>query len=206
MHCTQRRTSSHRGSTFGALSSSLARALAAASLLAVVGGAAVAQEGEGIPIELLASVAYSHSFQDTDLDSGGSFSDGNGLDLNIGFQLGDHFLFGAGYQWQSESDYDIHFFPIEMRFFGPALLDRIRVYGQLATGPFFSRLHNEFNAVDSDQDNARGWAWRAGGGVEVAIQDGFSAIVSTNYTKGFGSEDDYKYTTVGVGFAYRWDP
>jgi hypothetical protein len=170
-------------------------------VLAIVSaGTAAAQEGE-LQLKGLASVGYSHSFQSTFLDPGGSFSDGNGIDASVGFQAGEHVAFLVGWQWQGESDFDTHFIPVSIRGYSPPLLeDRVRLYGQFGLGLLFVQLHNEFN-VD---DNERASAVRLGLGAEVGITETLSAVVYSSYLWGLGSADDYNWGTVGVGLQYEW--
>ena len=180
-------------------------ALSASALTAP--GAAVAQQG-GLEVRGIASLMYAHSFQDTSLE-GNSFSDGNGLDFRAGFQPGDWVAFTLGYQWQSESDYDTHFFPVGVRAYAPlqrlipasGWWSRVSFYGEGAIGVFFSRLSGNFG----EEDNERASAIQVGGGVEVDITDDWSAVLDANYTKGLGSADDYEAAVLGVGIVYRWD-
>ena len=150
----------------------------------------------------IASGGYTHSFQDTSL-KGGSFDDGNGMDLLLGFQAGDYLAFQVGYQWQTQSDYDTHFFPVSVRCMSPSILDRVRLYGQFGLGLFYSQLHHELSAAQ--RQNARGAMLRLGGGVEVGITKNVSAIVYGAWMKGMGSTSDYESGTAGVGLQYRWD-
>jgi hypothetical protein len=171
--------------------------------LVLLAGSATAQEPTGIEIQGILSGGYTHSFQDTDLSGGGSFNDGNGIEIEAGFQAGDYLVFLAGYQWQGESDYDTHFIPLSLRMLSPPLLERVHLYGQFGLGLFFSQLHNEFN--NPKDDNERGSAVRVGAGVEVEITEDVSGIVYGGYLWGLGSTDDYKYGTLGLGLQYRWD-
>jgi hypothetical protein len=167
-----------------------------------VAGSAVAQDGEptGIEIQGIASAGYTHSFQRTDLPSGGSISDGNGIDVLAGIQTGEYLAFQLGAQWQGESDFDTYYFPVMVRAMSPVVLERVRMYGQAGLGLFFSSLHNEFNG----NENERGAMYSLGGGFEVGIDDGFSAIVYAAYQKGLGSTNDYESRILGVGLQYRW--
>ena len=154
-----------------------------------------------------ASYSSSHAFQHTDLPAKGGgnddFSDGNGLEFRLGFQVGERFAFDVGYEFHTESDYQTHFLPIGMRVYAPPVLERVHFYGQGAMGAFFSRLHNDFNGVENS--NERAWAWRLGLGAEIEVIEQLSAIADVTYTRGFGSVDDYQYTTIGIGVLYRWD-
>jgi opacity protein-like surface antigen len=181
-------------------------ALAAAVLILSPVAPASAQDGRTqTKITGLASAGYSHSFQDTDLNPGGSFNDGNGLDLQVGFQYGEYVAFTLGYHWQTESDYDTHFFPLAVRGYSPpSMSDRVRLYGEVGIGILFTRLHNEFNQPDNDNEKAA--AVRLGGGVEIKLTDEVSGLVYGHYNKGMGSVDDFEYGTVGVGLQYHWNP
>jgi hypothetical protein len=175
--------------------------LALAALMISVPGSALAQSGnEGLEIRGFASLMYARSFQDTDLD-GSSFDDGNGLDFRAGFQPGDWLAFTLGYQWQTDSDYDTHYFPVGVRAYTPALAERVRFYGEGAIGIFFSRLSGDLG----EEDNERAAAIQVGGGVEVDITNDWAAVLDMNYTKGLGSADDYEAGVLGVGLVYRWD-
>jgi len=158
---------------------------------------------EELELRGILSAGYVHSFQDTDLKSG-SFDDGNGSNLSVGFQAGHYLAFLLDWEWQTRSDYDTHFFPFSVRMMSPSLLDRVRLYGQFGIGLFFSQLHGGLGN-DPEVDNERGSAVRAGGGVEVGLYDDLSAIVYGGYLWGLGSTDDYKYGSVGVGLQWRWN-
>jgi hypothetical protein len=173
-------------------------ALPTALLALSLAGVAAAQEET--KIKGLASVGYSHSFQTTSLDPGGSFNDGNGMDVLVGFQAGEYLAFLVGWQWQSESDFDTHFFPVELRAYSPPLFeDRLRFYGQFGIGLLYTRLHNEFN-----DDNERASAVRAGLGAEIGITENISGLVYSSFLWGLGSADDYDWGTAGVGLQYEW--
>ena len=162
--------------------------------------------GESDKLELygLAQGAFVHSFQDTSLPGGGSFNDGNGFEAMAGFGAGKYFAFLLSWEFQTESDFDTHYIPFNLRMYSPPLLeDRLKLYGQASIGLFFSRLHNEFN--NPQTDNERGSAVRAGGGVEIGITDDISGVLYGNYLWGLGSTDDYEYATLGGGLVYRWD-
>lgn len=173
------------------------------ALALIVPGVSHAQSGEREQLELHGLIygGYSHSFQDTDVP-GGSFNDGNGSELGVGIQTGDYVQFLASWEWQGESDYDTHFIPLSVRMLSPSLLDRMHLYGEFGIGLFFSRLHNEFNV--GDDDNERGSAVRLRAGVEVGITEEVSAIAYWGYLWGLGSTDDYEYSTVGLGLQYSW--
>ena len=191
-------------STRAASSPIQAPALVVGLVLAfAISGAAFAQNRGEAPIQGLVSVGYAHAFQSSDLPVGGDLSDGNGLDFRAGFQVGDRYAFDVGYEFQIESDYESHFIPLGMRVYAPPLLERLHLYAQGGMGAFFTRLHHEFNA--KDQDNERGWAWRLGIGAEIDVMENISAVTDVRFTRGFGSADDYEYTTVGIGVLYRWD-
>ncbi len=188
--------------------SSQLQAPAVAFVLAfAISSTALAQAPGETPIQGLISLSASHAFQHTDLPvkGGGNddFSDGNGLDFRLGFQVGDRFAFDVGYEFHTESDYETHFIPIGMRVYAPPVLERVHFYGQGAMGAFFSRLHNDFNGVENS--NERAWAWRLGLGAEIEVIEQLSAVADVTYTRGFGSADDYEYTTIGIGVLYRWD-
>jgi opacity protein-like surface antigen len=179
--------------------------LVAALLVLSPAQPASAQDPRQTKITGIVSGGYTHSFQDSDLNPGGSFSDGNGLDLLVGFQLGEYVAFMLGYQWQSESDYDTHFVPFVVRGYSPpSMSDRLRLYGEFGLGLFYSRLHNEFNQPDNDNESAS--AIRVGGGIELELTDDVSGLVYGHYHKGLGSADDYEWGTVGVGLQYHWNP
>ena len=136
----------------------------AASLL--VPAAALAQDddydysGESEELELqgFASASYAHSFQDTDLPGGGSFDDGNGFELTAGFQAGDYVVFTGGWEWQRHSDYTTHYFPVTVRGLSPSIAERVNLFGEASIGVFFSRLRNQFD--NPEDDNERGSAVR----------------------------------------------
>ncbi len=111
--------------------------------------------------------------------------------------------FLAGYEWQTQSDYDTHFFPVSVRALSPSILDRVHLYGQFGIGLLYSNLHHEFNTTGGE--NVKASAFRLGGGVEVGITDQVSAIVYGAWLKGMGSANDYEYGTAGVGLQYRWE-
>ena len=173
---------------------------ALAALMLTAPGRALAQGPQALEIRGFASLMYAHSFQDTDL-GGSSFDDGNGLDFRAGFQPGDWVAFTLGYQWQTDGDYDTHYFPIGVRGYAPALAERVHFYGEGAIGIFFSRLSGDFG----EEDNERASAIQVGGGVEIDIASDWSAVLDANYTEGLGSADDYEAVVVGVGLVYRWD-
>lgn len=173
-----------------------------------ISSAAVAQVPNETPIQGFIGISATHAFQFSDLPvgvGGGSddLNDGNGADFRLGFQVGDRFAFDIGYEWQIESDFESHFIPFGMRVYAPPLLDRLHFYGQGAMGAFFTRLHGDFNQAGNS--NERGWAWRLGIGAEIDIIEHISAVTDVMYTRGFGSAEDYEYTTVGIGVLYRWD-
>lgn len=191
-------------------------ALAAAHLIAAP-PAALAQDGEydesdeyapgSDELELRGIVAagYRHSFQDTHLPGGaGSFDDGNGSELSLGFQAGHYLAFLLSWEWQSASHYDTHYFPFSVRMMSPGLLEnRVHLFAQAGIGLFFSQLGSRF--TNPQTDNERGSAVRTGGGIEVGLYDDLSAVVYGGYLWGLGSTDDYEYGTVGVGLQYRWN-
>jgi len=178
----------------------LATSAASLALTLAAPRLAMAQDDEALPIRGMASLMYAHSFQDTNLD-GHSFDDGNGLDFRAGFEPGDWLALTVGYQWQSASDYDTHYFPVGVRAYTPRLAERVRFYGRAAIGVFFSRLSGDFG----EEDNERASAYQVGGGVEVDIAEDWAAVLDANYTRGLGSADDYETGVLGVGIVYRWD-
>ncbi len=166
-------------------------------LVLSLAGTAVAAELE---LAGIISAGYRHSFQNTSLTPGGSFSDGNGVDVQAGLQAGQYLAFLVGWHWQSESDFDTHFIPVSIRGYSPPLLeDRIRLYGQFGIGLLYTRLNNEFSG-----DNERASALRTGLGVEVGITEDISGIVYGSYLWGLGSADDYEWGSIGLGLEYRW--
>ncbi len=161
-------------------------------------GAAAAQEEE--QFKGLVSVGFAHSYQFSDLDVGGDLDDGVGIDVAAGFQAGKHLAFLVGYEWQTDDDFDTHYFPVTIRAYSPVLLERLRLYGTVGVGVFFTRVHGKF----SPNDNDRAAAFHAGGGFQVDISEELGLLVYAKYQRGFGQVDDYESVVQGVGFEYRW--
>ncbi len=161
-------------------------------------GAAAAQEEE--QFKGLVSVGFAHSYQFSDLDVGGDLDDGVGIDVAAGFQAGKHLAFLVGYEWQTDDDFDTHYFPVTVRAYSPVLLDRLRLYGMVGLGVFFTRVHHEFNP----NGNQRAAAYHVGGGLQVEISEELGLLVYAKYKAGIGEVDDYESIVQGVGFEYRW--
>jgi hypothetical protein len=169
------------------------------TLLALtLAGAASAQEET--ELKGLLSVSFAHSYQMGDLDVGGNLDDGVGLDVAAGFQAGEHLAFLLGYEWQTNDDYDTHYFPVSVRVYSPLLLDRLRLYGTVGVGVFFTRVHNEFNPNGND----RAAAFHTGGGFSVDVSEELGLLVYLKYQRGLGQVDDFESLVPGVGFEYRW--
>lgn len=195
------------------------RCLSSLALAAVwlISAPALAQDGEydeydeyaptsdELELRGILAVGYRHSFQDTKLPGGaGSFDDGNGSELSVGFQAGRYLAFLLSWEWQTGDDYDTHYVPFDVRMMSPSLLeDRVHLFGQVGIGLFFSRLQDDFETPETDSE--RGSAVRAGGGVEIGIREDVSAVIYGGYLWGLGSTEDYEYGTVGLGLQYRWD-
>ena len=79
-------------------------------LALILAGGASAQEKLKLTGLLSASFAYSHQLGD--LDAGGNLDDALGIDIGAGFRAGDHLAFLLGYEWQTNDDFDTHYFPL----------------------------------------------------------------------------------------------
>ena len=168
-------------------------------LAIALAGAATAQDETNL--EGVLSLGFAYSSQQTELEYGGKLKDGVGIDLDAGFQAGEHFAFLLGYEWQTSADFDSFYFPVSVRAYSPLLLERVRLYGTVGIGVFFARLHHEFNANGSE----RAAAFDAGGGFHVDITDNVALLAYARYKRGFGEVDDFESVVSGVGFEYRWD-
>ena len=169
------------------------------TLLALtLAGGASAQEKTKLTGLLSASFAYSH--QMGDLDPGGNLDDGLGVDIGAGFQAGEYLAFLLGYEWQTNDDFDTHYFPLSVRAYSPVLLDRLRMYGTVGIGVFFTRVHDEFNP----NGNERAAGFHAGGGFSIDLSEEIGLLVYTKYKRGLGQVDDFESFVNGVGLEYRW--
>ena len=173
--------------------------LGIAILTLTLAGTAKAQNGTGLQGILSLGLAYSS--QETELEYGGKLGDGVGIDLDAGFQAGEHLAFLLGYEWQTSPDFDSFYFPFSVRAYSPLLLERVRLYGNVGIGVFFTRPHEEFNA----NGNQRAAAIEAGGGFHVNITEDVALLAYARYKRGLGEVDDFESVVSGVGFEYRWD-
>lgn len=161
-------------------------------------GAASAQDE--LELKGLLSARFAHAYQLSDLDIGGELDDSLGIDVAAGFQAGRYLAFQLGYEWQTDGDFDTHYFPVTVRAYSPVLLERLRLYGTVGLGVFFTRTHHEFNG----NLNERAAAFHAGGGFSVDINDDLGLLVYAKYMQGLGQTSDFKSIVQGVGFEYRW--
>ena len=112
-------------------------ALAVVSTLAAVvilaAGTASAQEMTEIRGLLSASGVY--AIQMGELGDGSDTDDSAGIDVAVGFKLGDHFAFQLGYDWQKSSDFDTHYFPAIFRGYAKDLGLDLKDYDWCLTDP-----------------------------------------------------------------------
>ena len=158
-------------------------------------------EPEQIELKGIASAGLAWSFQDTDL-SGGDFDDGYGFEFTGGFTAGDYLAFLVSWEFARENSWTTHFAPVTVRGYSPSIADRVRFYGEGSIGLFFSRLRNDFD--NTEDDNQRASAVRVRGGAEIEIVEDISALVYGGYLWGLGAADDYKTASAGLAVQFRW--
>jgi opacity protein-like surface antigen len=163
--------------------------------------ASAQDEGEDA-LELfgLFSARYAHAYEMSDLDVGGELDDSRGVDLAAGFRAGEYFAFQVGYEWQTDQDFDSHYFPLIFRGYSPALFERARLYGEAGLGLFFTRPHDDFNG----NGNERASAFHVGGGLQIDITEAFGLLWYLKYKRGLGEVDDWESVVNGVGLQYTW--
>jgi hypothetical protein len=177
-------------------------ALVAALGIMLTAGSASAQSGDAGELDLrgLLSVRFAHAYEMSDLDVGGKLGDSQGVDVAAGLRMGEHFAFQLGWEWQTDDDFDTHYFPAQIRGYSPALLERIRLYGDLGIGILFTRMHNDFNANDDE----RAAAFHAGGGLQIDVTEEIGLLWYVKYKRGLGELDDFESVVHGVGLQYSW--
>lgn len=173
--------------------------LIATFLALTLAGAASAQEES--PLKGIISGSFANAYEFSDLDEGGDLDDSVGVDVAVGFQAGEYLAFQLGYEWQTDSGFDTHYFPAIVRGYSPVLLDRLRLYGTVGLGLLFTRPHDEF----SGNGNERAGAFHVGGGLSVDITKDLGLLVYLKYKRGMGEVDDWESLVQGVGLEYRWD-
>ena len=161
-------------------------------------GTASAQEQS--EIRGLLSVRFAHAFEQSDLDAGDKFDDSQGIEIGAGFQPGERFAFLLGYEWQTDNDFDTHYFPVTVRAYSPALLENVRLYATVGLGVVFTRLYNDLEP----NGNQRAAAFHAGGGLEFELNENVGILVYTKYKRGLGEVEDFESIVSGIGVQYRW--
>ena len=171
----------------------------AASLGGPSGTALAADDGE-FELRGLISARFANAWQQGSLDDGGDLDDSQGIDTAIGFRAGEYFAFSLGWEWQTDDDFDTHYFPANFRFYSPALLERVRLYATTGMGLLFTRTHDSFNPNGDD----RAAAFHAGGGLQIEITEEIGLLWYAKYNRGLGSADDFESVVHGVGLQYSW--
>lgn len=161
-------------------------------------GTASAQEQS--EIRGLLSVRFAHAFEQSDLDAGDKFDDSQGIEIGAGFQPGERFAFLLGYEWQTDNDFDTHYFPVTVRAYSPPLLENVRLYAMAGLGVLFTRVYNDL----APNGNQRAAAFHAGGGLELELNENVGVVVYTKYKRGLGEVDGFESVVSGVGVQYRW--
>ena len=167
-------------------------------LVLTLGGAASAQNQT--ELRGLLSVRFAHASELSEMDTGGKFNDGQGIDIAAGFRAGERFAFQLGYEWQTDDDFDTHYFPVTVRAYSPVLMERVRLYGTVGLGVFFTRVHNDFNP----NGNQRAAAFHTGGGFEIELNESIGLLVYAKYKRGLGEASNFESIVQGVGFQYHW--
>lgn len=148
----------------------------------------------------LLSVRFAHASEMSDLDVGGKFDDSQGIDVAAGFRYGESLAFQLAYEWQTDNDFDTHYFPVTVRAYSPELLERARLYGTAGLGVLFTRVHNDFKPVG----NQRGAAFHVGGGLEISLNEQIDLLLYAKYKRGLGETDDFESVVQGIGLQYHW--
>jgi len=94
------------------------------------------------------------------------------------------------------------FYPLSFAFDASSPLHRVQPY--LAAGPAWQWV--ALNRFPGNDRNRGGFAGRLGGGLDVYLTENLSLNADATYVLSAGDVRDYRYLSIGWGFAYHFGP